>query len=110
MILLNNIEIVNAPVDKAYFEYGNEIVWRNGKFLELLTLYRLLRQLREEKTIYNDLLIIDGLSFKNIIPIIITCFILKRTDIRVYSTIPLPETLPHTTINLVEMERDNESF
>lgn len=110
MILLNYNQIESAPVNKNYFEYGNEIIWRNGKFFELFTLYKLIKQLKEEKTIYNDLLIIDKLTFTNFILMFITCFVLKKTDIRIYSTFPLPDNLPHTTIDLVEMEDDSESF
>jgi hypothetical protein len=110
MILLNNAEIKQAPVSKNCFEYGNQIIWRDGEFIELITLYKLIKQLHKENTVHDDLLIIDRLAFRNMILMFIMCFIIKRSDIRVYSTIPLPESLPHNTIELVELEEDNESF
>lgn len=110
MILLNNTPVETAPVCKDRFEYGNEIIWQNGKFLELFTIYKLTKQLKQENTLYNDLLIIDGLSFKNSILLFIMCLIIKKTDIRVYSTMPLPERLPHTTIHLIPIKESDESF
>jgi hypothetical protein len=108
MILLNNLPINNAPVNKNLFEYGNEIIWRDGKFIELITLYKLINQLKQENTLYNDLLIIDRLCFKNIFLMFFACFIIKKTDIRVYSTISLLEFLPHTTIDIIPLEDNNE--
>lgn len=110
MILLNNVPIKTVPVSKDRFEYGNEIIWQNGKFLELFIIYKLTKQLKKENTLYNDLLIIDGLTFKNSILLFIMCFIIKKTDIRVYSTTPLPERLPHTTIHLELLGEADESF
>jgi hypothetical protein len=108
MILFNNNLVNKLPVNKSLFEYGNEVVWVEGKFFEIFKIKRIIKQLHKEGTVENDYLVIQSLSFNNSILLELVSFILKRCDIRIFSLIDLSKKLPYTKCDLERLM--NESY